>query len=319
MSGIAVPVLDLTRFDYDRKAFVAEMGEAYRTFGFCCFSNHGIPQDTLEQAYKSFRAFFALPLETKMRYVARRKPGTRGYTPTKVETAITASIADLKEFWHVGREVRGANPYPDILLPNLWPEEVPDFREHALVLYAAMDRAGRLLLRAMALNIGLPESFFDGHLDYGNSILRSLHYPPIQAEDLPAVRAAAHEDISMITLLVGASDSGLELLLRKPDGSPDRWLPIEAPPGAIIVNVGDMLQRLTNHVYPSTTHRVINPEGPAALRPRYSLPFFMDPDPDYIIRTVPSCITPGNPDRYPEPITANDYLMERLRAINMTP
>lgn len=318
MHATTVPVIDLERFDYDRATFLAEMGEAYRTFGFCCFSNHGIPEDTLEQAYASFRAFFALPLEAKLRYVAQRKPGTRGYTPNKVETAVTANIADLKEFWHVGREVSGGNPFPDILLPNLWPSEVPGFREHALVLYAAMERVGRRLLGALAINIGLPESFFDGQLDYGNSILRALHYPPIRAEDMPAVRAAAHEDISMITILVGATDSGLELLLRKPDGSPDRWLPIEAPRGAIIVNVGDMLQRLTNHVYPSTTHRVINPEGPGALRPRYSLPFFMDPDPNYLIRTVPSCITPANPNRYPNPITADDYLMERLRAIKMT-
>lgn len=310
-----VPTLDLRRFHSpDRDAFVAEMGAAYREFGFCCFSHHGIPEERIQNGFEDFRAFFALPDEVKRRYVTPKLPGTRGYTPFKVETAKTSKIADLKEFWHVGREVVGTNPYPEILLDNVWPTEVSTFKANALALYNAMERAGTTVASALALNIGLPENYFTQVSAFGNSILRALHYPPVRPEDLPAVRAEAHEDISLITLLVGATDSGLELLTRE-----GAWLPIEAAPNTLVVNVGDMLQRLTNHVYPSTTHRVVNPIGAAAGRPRYSMPFFMDPNPDFLIETLPSCITPDNPNRYPEPITANDYLMERLHEIKMTP
>jgi isopenicillin N synthase-like dioxygenase len=309
-----VPVLDLRRFDTDRAAFLAELGQAYREFGFCCFTDHGIPLDTLANAYEDFKTFFALPEAVKRQYISHPLPGIRGYTPNKVETAKDASIADLKEFWHIGREIEGTNRFPDILLPNIWPDEVPGFKRHGLVLYRALEQVGRRLLSALLLNIGEPADLLDADLDEGNSILRALHYPPVKSDDLPAVRASAHEDISVITILVGATDAGLELKTREGE-----WLPIEAPPGSIIVNVGDMLQRLTNHVYPSTTHRVVNPEGEAASRSRYSLPFFMDPRPDYLIQTLESCITPDNPNRYPEPITANDYLMERLHEIKMTP
>lgn len=309
-----VPTLDLRRFDTDKKDFVAEMGAAYREFGFCCFSHHGIGEDLIGAAYQDFRDFFALPDEVKRRYVTPDLPGTRGYTPFKVETAKTSKIADLKEFWHIGREVQGENPCPDILTPNLWPVEVPTFKEHGLALYTAMENTGRIVAEAMALNIGLEQDYFTKVSAFGNSILRALHYPPVRPEDLPAVRAEAHEDISLITLLVGATDSGLELLTRQ-----GKWLPIEAAENTLVVNVGDMLQRLTNHVYPSTTHRVVNPQGAAAGRPRYSIPFFMDPNPDYLIQTLPSCISADNPNRYPEPITANDYLMERLHEIKMTP
>lgn len=309
-----VPTLDLRRFQTDRSAFVSEMGHAYREFGFCCFSHHGIAEALIRDAYEDFKAFFALPEKSKERYVTPLLPGTRGYTPFKVETAKTSKVADLKEFWHIGREMGASNPFPDILTPNLWPAEVPTFKEHGLALYAAMEHVGHQIASAMALNIGLPEDYFSRVSAHGNSILRALHYPPVRPEDLPAVRAEAHEDISLITLLVGATDSGLELLTRE-----GHWLPVQAAENTLVVNVGDMLQRLTNHVYPSTTHRVVNPQGLAASRPRYSMPFFMDPNPDFLIETLPECVTPDRPNRYPTPITANDYLMERLHEIKMTP
>lgn len=309
-----VPVLDLRRFESDHTDFIADLGSAYREFGFCCFTHHGIPDDVLARAYGDFKTFFALPDATKRQYISPKIPGIRGYTPTKVETAKDASHADLKEFWHIGREVEGHNPYPDILLPNIWPDEVPGFKTHGLVLYHAMEKVGKKLLSALLENIGEDPNLLADQLAYGNSILRALHYPPIQTDDMPAVRASAHEDISVITILVGATDSGLELKTRE-----GNWLPIAAPAGSIIVNVGDMLQRLTNHVYPSTTHRVVNPEGEAASRSRYSLPFFMDPNPDFPITTLKSCVTEANPNRYPNTITANDYLMERLHEIKMTP
>lgn len=310
-----VPTLDLGRWDTDRTAFVRELGDAYRELGFCCFVGHGISPDLLRRVYGDFRAFFALPDKVKRRYLLPGQAGTRGYTPFKVETAKTSSVADLKEFWHVGREYTPLDGrYADIMLPNLWPAEVATFRENALALYDAMENLGRRVLRAMAVNIDLPQEYFVERTEMGNSILRALHYPPVRPEDLPAVRAEAHEDISLITLLVGATDAGLELQTARGD-----WIPVESRSDAIVVNVGDMMQRWTNHLYRSTTHRVVNPEGEAASRSRYSMPFFMDPDPDFLIETLPSCITPDNPNRYPVPITANDYLMERLAEIKLTP
>lgn len=307
-----VPTLDLRRFDTDRDRFVQEVGEAYSEFGFCCFSDHGIPEALIQAAYEDFKAFFALPTEVKMRYKLEGRAGARGYTAFKVETAKDQNIADLKEFWHIGREEGKDNPYPELLLPNLWPDEVPGFRSHGLALYQAMEAIGSRILASMALYIGQPADYFVPHVRHGDSILRALHYPPVDPKDLPAVRAGAHEDIDLITLLVGATDSGLELLTRE-----GNWLPINARENTLIVNVGDMLQRLTNHVYRSTTHRVVNPEGTGMQRPRYSMPFFLHPDPEFVIDVLPQCITPENPNRYPEPITSQQYLMQRLREIKL--
>jgi isopenicillin N synthase-like dioxygenase len=304
-----VPTIDLRRFDTEREQFVDEMGNAYRTFGFCCFSNHGIPEALIRLAYEDFRDFFALPDEIKRQYYAPGTGGARGYTPFKVETAKDRNIADLKEFWHVGREETSGST---VLTPNVWPREVPVFRQHALGLFQAMESVGERLLSAMAMHIGLSADFFASAVDHGNSILRALHYPPVQAKDLPAVRAGAHEDIDLITLLVGATDAGLELLTRE-----GNWIPVEAMENTLIVNVGDMMQRLTNHTFPSTTHRVINPVDMTVLRPRYSMPFFMHPNPEFIIETLPQCISSERPNLYPEPINSDDYLMQRLREIKL--
>ncbi|WP_419730737.1 isopenicillin N synthase family dioxygenase [Lichenicola sp.] len=305
-----VPTLDLRRLDHDPDGLVSELGESYRQFGFCCFSHHGIDPALIEAAYTEFARFFALPTGTKAQYTVRTAGGGgRGYVGFRVETARTSDIPDLKEFYHIGRS--DAAPDDPVLRPNLWPDEVPGFRPHGVALYAAMEAAGQRVLSAIARDLGLAPDFFAGLTGRGDSILRALHYPPIAPEHLPAVRAEAHEDISLITLLVGATASGLELLTR--DGA---WLPIEAEPGTLVVNVGDMLQRLTNQVYPSTTHRVVNPTGEAAGRSRYSMPFFLAPNMDFVIETLPGCIGEGG-DLYPEPITAHDYLMQRLREIRM--
>ena len=310
-----VPTLDLRRFDTDRFAFVKDVGEAYRTYGFCCFSHHGIPEALIQAAYEDFRSFFALSPKIKAEYRLVGKGGARGYTPFKVETAKDQTIADLKEFWHVGRDVSDDNnPYPDLLLPNVWPSQVPGFRQHSLMLYQAMESVSDRILAALALHIDLPADYFVDVIKNGDSILRALHYPPVDPKDLPAVRAGAHEDIDLITLLVGATDSGLELLTK--DGS---WLPINATENTLIVNVGDMLQRLTNHVYRSTTHRVVNPASKDFGRPRFSMPFFVHPRPDFVIKTLPQCVSAGNPDRYENnPTTAQEYLAERLREIKLS-
>ena len=307
-----VPTLDIRRYDSDRDAFVAELGAAYREFGFCCISGHGIPKADIDAAYRAFQAFFALPDAVKRRYHQPGTGGARGYTPFGVETAKDSKYADLKEFWHIGREIPRDSKYAAVMPPNVWPNEVEGFREHGYGLYQALDALGTRVLRALALHIGLAEDFFADKTQFGNSILRPIDYPPITTDDIPNVRAGAHEDINFITLLVGASAAGLEVLTRE-----GQWLPITTEGDAIVVNIGDMLQRLTNHVYPSTTHRVTNPQGEQARQPRYSVPFFLHPNPDVVLDVLPSCISAENPSRYPTSITSHEYLLERLREIKL--
>jgi isopenicillin N synthase-like dioxygenase len=307
-----IPTLDIRRYDSDRSAFVAELGAAYREWGFAGIRGHGIAQPLIDAAYAAFQQFFALPDEVKKKYHVKGGGGARGYTPFGIETAKDSRYPDLKEFWHVGREIPRDSKYADVMAPNLWPAEVPGFREYGYGLYEALDALGSRVLRALALHIGLAETYFDDKTNFGNSILRPIHYPPITSPDIPNVRAGAHEDINLITLLVGASAQGLEV--RSHAGE---WVPFTADADTIVVNIGDMLQRLTNHVYPSTTHRVTNPPGEEARKPRYSVPFFLHPNPDFLIDVLPSCIDAQHPNRYPQAITAHDYLQERLREIKL--
>ena len=311
-----IPTLDIRRYtdpanSRDRDAFVAELGAAYREWGFAGIRNHGISQALIDSAYDVFVRFFALPEDIKKRYHIPGSGGARGYTPFGVETAKGAKHFDLKEFWHVGREIRDAK-YADVMPENLWPTEVAEFRERALALYEALDALGSRVLSALALHIGLPEHYFADKTNNGNSILRPIHYPPITADDIPNVRAGAHEDINLITLLVGASAAGLEVKSQQGE-----WVPFTSDADTIVVNIGDMLQRLTNHVYPSTTHRVVNPPGGQARKPRYSTPFFLHPNPDFLIDVLPSCVSADNLSRYPEAITAHGYLLERLKEIKL--
>ncbi|QHQ27716.1 flavonol synthase [Xanthomonas albilineans] len=307
-----IPILDITRLDSDRDAFVAELGAAYREWGFAGIRNHGIAQAQIDAAYAVFKAFFALPEAVKRKYQVPGAGGARGYTPLGVETAKGAQHFDLKEFWHIGREIADDSKHRLVMPPNLWPSEVLEFRAQGYGLYQALDRLGARVLSALALHIGLPEHYFVDKTDSGNSILRPIHYPPITADDIPNVRAGAHEDINLITLLVGASAAGLEVKSRQGE-----WVPFTSDADTIVVNIGDMLQRLTNHVYPSTTHRVVNPPGEQARTPRYSVPFFLHPNPDFLIDVLPACVSADNPNRYPEPITAQGYLEERLREIKL--
>jgi len=312
IESMGVPTLDIRRYDIDRDAFVAEIGAAYREYGFCCISGHGIPPELIDGSYDRFKAFFALPQEVKLRYHVKGGGGARGYTPFMVETAKDSKYPDLKEFWHIGREIPRDSEYAEFMPENLWPTEVGGFRDYGYGLFAALDELGSRVLRALALHIGMPENYFDDKTNYGNSILRPIHYPPITQADVPNERAGAHEDINFITLLVGASAAGLQVLTREGE-----WLPITTQGDSIVVNIGDMLQRLTNHVYPSTTHRVVNPGGPQAREPRYSVPFFLHPNPDFMIDVLPNCISVDQPSRYPQAISSHDYLMERLRQIKL--
>ncbi len=307
-----IPVLDISDFSDRRDAFTDALGRAYREYGFVGITGHGLDDGLIDEAYGRFRVFFALPEDVKLRYHQPGGGGRRGYTGFGVEQARDHDKPDLKEFWHVGRELQEHNPHPDILLPNLWPREVPGFREAALALYGALDNLGQRILSAIALDLELPADWFVDKVNRGNSIVRPIHYPPIREAQPGQVRAARHEDINLITLLIGSREQGLEVLNKCGD-----WVPVTTLPGTIIVNVGDMLQRLTNHVYQSTTHQVVNPPGEAARRSRYSIPFFVHPNPDFIIETLPQCITDDNPNRYPEPISSDDYLQERIREINL--
>jgi len=306
-----VPVLDLQRLASEPVRLVEEAGAAYREYGFCGFRGHGIEDRIIADAYDVFKRFFALPEEIRMRYRSVAG-GQRGYTPFGVEQAKDHGIPDLKEFWHLGREMGRSNPWPDILQPNLWPAEVPEFREKSLALYAALDELGGRVLGIIARCLGLERDWFTPHVCYGNSILRAIHYPPVRDRATPALRAARHEDINLITLLIGSSEAGLEILAR--DGS---WVPVTSLDGTIVVNIGDMMKRLTNHVLPSTPHRVVNPPNARSDEPRFSIPFFLHPNPDFPIETLPGCISAENPNRYPEPITANEFLEQRLREIKL--
>ncbi|WP_375381006.1 isopenicillin N synthase family dioxygenase [uncultured Sphingomonas sp.] len=306
-----VPTLSLSDQASDPDGFARAFGGSFQRFGFAIVADHGIPPALIDRAWAETAALFALPDEEKRGYHRPGGGGARGYTPFKTEIAKGASVVDLKEFWHVGRELPTGHRFATAMAPNIWPDRPEGFRDTFVELFAAFDTAGDKLLSAIARYLKLAPDWFDRAVADGNSVLRLLHYPPIPA-DAEGVRAGAHEDINLITLLLGAEEAGLELLDR--DG---RWLSIKPPEGALVVNVGDMLQRLTNHVLPSTTHRVVNPPPERRSRSRYSMPFFLHPAPDFLIETLPGCVTTANPDRYPTPITAHDYLHERLVEIGL--
>lgn len=284
--------------------FARELGDSFEEFGFAIVRDHGIRADLIVRAEAASRAFFALPDGVKRRYHLAGQGGARGYTPFGVERAKGAAARDLKEFWHIGRTLPPGDPLERFMPPNVWPDEVPEFREAFETLFGTFEESGGRILSAIAIHLGLERDFFAPTIDQGNSVLRLLHYPPVSPGAEGAVRAAAHEDINAITLLLGAEEAGLELLAR--DGS---WLPVSPPPGALAVNIGDMLQRLTGHRLRSTTHRVVNPAGEAARRSRFSMPFFLHFRPDFMIEPM------GGSGE--EPITAHDYLQQRLREINL--
>ena len=288
-----------------------ELGNSFAEYGFAIVRDHGIPAELIARAEEKSRAFFALPEEVKMQYHLKGMGGARGYTPFGIERAKDAQVHDLKEFWHVGRTLPPGHPLEQYMQPNVWPDEVESFRDTFEALFGEFEKCGLRILSAIALHLGLEEHFFDPTVKDGNSVMRLLHYPPVPVEAEGRIRAAAHEDINTITLLLGAEEAGLELLAK--DG---RWLPVSPPEGALAVNIGDMLQRLTNGRLRSTTHRVVNPVGERARFPRYSMPFFLHFRPDFLIEALESCVE-ARRSKVESPITAHDYLMQRLREINL--
>lgn len=297
--------IPLTLIETDLPAAAAAFGAAFTRTGFAVVSEHGIPEATFRRARGAAKALFALSPRAKSAYA--HPCGQRGYTPFAKEIAKAAATPDLKEFWHIGRELPDTHPDAANMDPNIWPWEWPDFRPATLALYEALDIAGQRLLRALAVHLGQNADFFDAATKDGNSILRLLHYPPLQNAPKDALRAAAHEDINVITLLPPTQEAGLELRNRNGD-----WQRIKAPADCLIVNIGDMLARLSGGLLPSTTHRVTNPDTNAGQgRARYSMPFFLHFRSDYLITPIA-----GGPDA-PSPITADTFLRQRLQEIGL--
>ena len=305
-----VPVVVLNDFllggPATRDGFVAKLGDALRHFGFVRVAGHSVTPAKTGPAYAAARAFFSLPEAARRRYIVPGGAGERGYSPFGAEHAKDNPTPDLKEFWHTGRELPIGHPLWPLYPPNVWPHEVPGFRYAMLELYGALEQASEVMLRAIALYLGEAEDTLLALTHNGNSVLRSLRYPPLVGVDAPAgaVRAAAHEDINIITLLVTSTASGLELLTR--DG---RWLAVNAEPGEIVADSGDMLSRVTSGFIPATTHRVVNPDQSSAER--MSMPFFVHPRPDSVLRVLDSCRGEGFAAPQPD-ITGYAFLRERL-------
>ena len=313
-----IPSLDLADFcqgdQATKQKFVAELGAAYNSIGFVAIRNHFLTDDMQQKLYTAIKKYFALPEDVKKKYERPQLAGQRGYTGKGKEHAKGRNTGDLKEFYHVGQELGPAELEAEGYPANVWPNEVPELQATAVEVYRALEKTGTYMLRAIARYLGLKENFFDDKIKNGNSILRPIHYYPIENPDAvpsDAVRAAEHGDINLITLLMGASADGLQVLRR--DG---KWIPITALPDQLVVNVGDMLERLTNKKLKSTIHRVVNPPRQLMNTPRYSIPFFMHPRSEMSLAALPSCIDSGNPKIW-EDITAGDFLNQRLAEIGL--
>ncbi len=311
----SIPVVDLAAFTSgdaaSKAAFVHQLGKAYEETGFVAVKNHNIPDALIAQLYDETEKFFALPVTTKELYKRPELAGQRGYTSFGTEHAKGYEAPDLKEFFQFGQIVEAGAPNPEQYPDNVVVNELPEFTPSMLSAYRAFQTTGASLLQAIALYLGLDEHYFDSYVMHGNSILRAIYYPPITQEPASAIRAEQHEDINLITLLVGASADGLQILSKQ-----NEWVPVTSLPEQIVVNVGDMLQRLTNNRLRSTTHRVVNPPREMWGTARYSIPFFLHPVSNMSLACLDSCITEEQPKAY-EDYTAGQYLDERLMEIGL--
>ncbi|NCV89649.1 MAG: isopenicillin N synthase family oxygenase [Betaproteobacteria bacterium] len=295
----------------DEPPNVLLLKEAYERLGFVVITEHGINATMIDPFLAMFQDFFSWPQQRKLDFRLAGAAGARGYTPFGVETAKGSYWVDLKEFWHIGRELEHDHSYRRYMPENVWIDAIAGFKRRCLEVFEAFDRTGCQILRAIASVLELPADFFEDKVNMGNSVLRVIHYPPLPAGPTKSLRAGAHEDINVITLLLGAEEPGLQVCTRS-----GQWLSVNPEPGAMVVNVGDMLQRLSNGVLRSTSHRVLNPSGAAATRSRYSMPFFLHFNPDFLIEALPSCCGPGKAQAAAA-ILADDYLQERLREIRL--
>ena len=305
-----IPSVDLADFTEGNKetkaAFVKKLGKAYEEIGFVAVKNHGLSDVLCNELYAQVKGFFTLSKEEKETYEIEGLAGQRGYVSFGKEHAKNKNEGDLKEFWHFGQTVEDNDPIKEEYPDNVQVNELPEFNAVGREVYQKLEETGREMLRAIALHLNLDENYFDAKIHNGNSILRPIHYPPITHEPKDAVRAAEHEDINLITLLMGASADGLQVLNKSGE-----WISVTALPDQIVVNVGDMLQRLTNNKLKSTTHRVINPPREKWGTSRYSIPFFLHPRSEVSLNCLPSCISESNPKNFSD-ITAGEYLEQRI-------
>ncbi len=310
-----IPSIDLADFlsgdSTLKQNFVNELGRAYEDIGFVAIRGHLLKENTSSGLYNQCKEFFNLPDDIKLKYENLEIAGQRGYTSFGKEHAKGRNVGDLKEFWHFGQTVIGEDPIKNEYPDNVKVNELPEFYSFGINAYSELEKTGMFMLRAIAIYLGLDEFYFDDKIRNGNSILRPIHYPPITAEPETAVRAAEHEDINLITLLMGASAEGLQVLSKQ-----NEWVSITALPDQLVVNVGDMLQRLTNDKLKSTTHRVVNPAKEKWAEPRFSIPFFLHPRSEMRLDCLPGCVTNENPLNY-SPISAGEYLNERLKEIGL--
>jgi len=310
-----IPVVDLNSFlkgsTEEKVQFSSSLGQAFEEVGFVSVKNHGIPEDLINRLYATVKFFFSLSEAEKRSYEIIGLAGQRGYTSFGKEHAKGSDAPDLKEFFQYGQIIEEGMVSPETYPDNVKVTVPEDFNMLFQQAYRAFEVSGAALLSAIAIHLQLGENYFDEHIYLGNSILRAIHYPPILHEPKSAIRAEQHEDINLITLLVGASADGLEILSKEGE-----WLPVKAGPGEIVVNVGDMLQRLTNDRLKSTTHRVVNPPREMWNSSRFSIPFFLHPRSNMSLACLPSCISTDHPKLY-EDYTAGFYLDERLREIGL--
>lgn len=306
----SVPSVDLNDFisgdPIKKQQFVDAIGDAYEAIGFVALKGHFLDDKLVEDLYTEVKNFFSLPIEIKKKYEIPGIGGQRGYVSFGKESAKGKKEGDLKEFWHFGQYVED-DPKLEMEYPkNVFVEELPRFNSIGKGAYKMLEKTAKYVLRALALHLELEETYFDYYIHNGNSILRPIHYPPITKEPNEAVRAAAHGDINLITLLMGAQGRGLQVQNHKGD-----WIDAIAEPDELMINVGDMLSRHTNNKLKSTIHRVINPPKELWGTSRYSIPFFMHPISTMKLDVLESCINADNPKGFDD-ITAGAFLNERL-------
>ena len=298
-----------------RAKFIKEFGDSFANMGFAIVSNHGVTEEEKQALYHVSETFFNLPDEIKLQYHDKNNAGQRGYIPKNVETAKGRKVADLKEFYHIGQQLsseeNASMGYPE----NIFPTELPALEEIGVKVYQTFENTGRNLLKAIALYLNLEEDYFNDKIAKGNSVLRLLHYFPLEnVDDIPdgAVRAGAHGDINLITLLMGANAKGLQAQTLEGE-----WMDVNPAPNEIVINIGDMLSRHTNGLLRSTIHRVVNPVDKEELKkPRFSTPFFLHPISEMDLSCLESCVTAEKPKQFDD-ITAGDFLDERLRELRL--
>ena len=305
-----IPSLDLRDFlseDANRKEeFVQSIGQAFQEIGFCAVKGHLLSDDLVERLYKQIKLFFDLPYEVKAKYEFPQYSGQRGYVSFGKESAKGSKHGDLKEYWHFGQYLEEEEKEKYNYFPNIYVEELSEFNEVCREVYSTLEKTAKHILRALALYLNIEEDYFDQYIKNGNSILRPIHYPPILEDPKEAVRASAHGDINLITLLMGAHGKGLQVQHSNGD-----WIDAVASEDELMINIGDMLSRHTNNLLKSTVHRVVNPDRELLKKSRYSIPFFMHPVSEMKLNVLESCISDESPKSFDD-ITAGDFLNERL-------